>query len=245
MPDSPVVASPLRGRGHPPGPHTLKVLAVPIVALIVLSNVGNALAPGLVNSHPLTLIALNAQNRNLALVTNQLDALSYYVVGGVRLLISDPLFFLLGYWYGDNALAWMERRTKTFGATLRQWEGWFDKAAYPLIFIMPNQWICLFAGAAGMSVPGFFAVNIAGTLARLFLIRRLGDVFQAPIDDLLGFIQDYRIPLLAVSIVLFAVVTVNELRHGGAGLDDLAETIEEDDAASADAPEAPDDEPAT
>ena len=33
--------------------------------------------------------------------------------GPVRLLISDPLFFLLGYWYGDAAVKWMERRTKT------------------------------------------------------------------------------------------------------------------------------------
>ena len=47
---------------------------------------------------------MNARNRNLILVTNQLDAVSYYVVGTLRLLLSDPLFFLIGYWYGDTAL---------------------------------------------------------------------------------------------------------------------------------------------
>ena len=51
---------------------------------------------------------MNARNRNLILVTNQLDAVSYYGVATVRLLLSDPLFFLIGYWYGDTALTWME-----------------------------------------------------------------------------------------------------------------------------------------
>ena len=57
---------------------------------------------------------------------------------------------------------------------------WFGKAAYPLVFIAPNNPICLFAGAAGMSLPGFFVANLAGTLARLYLIRRLGDAFDRP-----------------------------------------------------------------
>ena len=80
MPDSAVVATESRGQRTPPGRHTLKLLVVPIVALIVISNVGDALAPKLVESNPLLLIAMNARNRNLILVTNQLDAVSYYGV---------------------------------------------------------------------------------------------------------------------------------------------------------------------
>ncbi len=224
MPDSSTVAT----ERHPPGKHTLKVLAVPIVGLILLSNAGNALAPDLVNSHPLQLIAMNSSNRNLILVTNQLDAWSYYLVGSLRLLVADPLFFLIGYWYGDTALVWMERRTKTFGQTLRQWEGWFKKAAYPIVFIAPNQYVCLFAGAAGMSTVGFFLTNLAGTLTRLYLIRRLGETFEAPIDDVLGFIGEYRIPLLVASIALFSIMTVNELRRGKDELESLAEVVEDE-----------------
>ena len=171
---------------------------------------------------------MNARNRNLILVTNNLDAASYYIVGTLRLLLADPLFFLLGHWYGDTAIRWMESRTKTFGQTLRQMEGWFAKAMYPVVFIAPNQYICLFAGAAGMSVTGFFVANVAGTVVRLYLIRRLGETFEAPIDDLLGWIRDYRTPLLVISIALFAVVMINELRREGAGLEELAEAAEHD-----------------
>ena len=161
-------------------------------------------------------------------MTNHLDPWSYYIVGTLRLLLSDPLFFLVGYWYGDTALAWMEQRTKSFGSTLRQMERWFGKAGYPLVFLAPNQYFCLFAGAAGMSVTGFFIANITGTLARLYLIRRLGERFEAPIDDVLGFIGDYRTPLLVASVVLFGVVMVNELRRGKDEMEALAEAVEDD-----------------
>jgi membrane protein DedA with SNARE-associated domain len=246
MPDSPTVATDEPERGfqvqdrRPPGQHTLKLLAAPIITLIVISTVGDASAPHLVDHHPLLLLAMNARNKNLILVTNYLDAPTYYVVGALRLLLSDPLFFLVGYWYGDAALDWMERRTKSFGDLLRQVERWFGKAAYPLVFIAPNNYICMFAGASGMAVPGFFAVNIAGTLVRLYLIRRLGETFDEPIDDVIGFIRDYRLPLLIVSIALFGFLMLSELRQTKAEFDAIAEGMDDDEA---DAEAEPEDDP--
>src|SRR3954453_4154775 len=80
----------------------LTLLLVPIACLVVASNVGSALAPTLSVHPPLALLALDARNRHLVLVTNNLDALSYYAVGTFRLVLSDPLFYLLGYWYGER-----------------------------------------------------------------------------------------------------------------------------------------------
>jgi membrane protein DedA with SNARE-associated domain len=233
MPDSAVVAAndvnDAVGSEDRPGRRRLTLLVAPIIGLIVISNVGDASAPHLVDHHPLLLLAMNARNRNLLLVTEQLDAASYYIVGTLRLLLSDPLFFLLGYWYGDTVLDWMERRTKTFGQTLRQIEGWFSKAAYPLVFLAPNNYICMFAGASGMSVPGFFAINTLGTLARLYLIRRLGERFDGSINNVLDFIRDHRTPLLIISITLFAVVMINELRRAKTDFEALAEAVEHED----------------
>ena len=226
------MASPSTSDRHPPGRHTLKILVAPIIVLIVISNVGDALAPKLVEDNPLLLIAMNARNRNLILVTNQLDALSYYGVATIRLLLSDPLFFLIGYWYGDTALTWMEQRTKSYGSMLRQWEKWFGKAAYPLVFIAPNNVVCLFAGAAGMGVATFFILNITGTFARLYLIRWLGEAFERPIDEVLDFIARYRGPLLIVSITFFTVMMVRELRQGREDIEALEDAVEEDEAAS-------------
>jgi membrane protein DedA with SNARE-associated domain len=221
----------------PPGRHTLKLLVAPIILLVIASNVGDALATTLATTNPLALVALNARSRNLVLVTNELDAFSYYTVATLRLLISDPLFFLLGYWYGDAAVHWMEKRTRTFGDTLRQIERWFGKAAYPLVFLMPNNYICLFAGAAGMSVVGFFVANITGTLVRLYLIRRVGEAFEAPIDGVLDFLGEYRIPLLVLSIVLVGVFSLIELRRGDSEVDALLKL--DDDLGLVDEPDPP------
>jgi len=212
---------------HRPGRRTLMLLVAPIIGLIVASNVGDALATTLATTHPLTLIALNSRNRNLVLVTNELDALSYYSVATVRLLLSDPLFFLLGYWYGETAVAWIEKRTRTFGGTMRQVEKWFGRGGYPLVFIAPNNIVCLMAGAAGMSVGGFLLANVSGTLVRLYMIRRVGEAFEAPIDDLLGFLGDYRIPLLILSVVVVAVTVLLEVRKGEGELEAMIH-IDED-----------------
>lgn len=223
MPDSATV-DPDRER---PGRKTLALLTIPIVGLIILSNVGSALAPELVDKHPLLLLALNSQNRHLILTTNSLDAWSYYLVGTLRLLVADPLFFLLGHWYGDAAIEWMERRTKTFGEVMREWEHIFRRASYAIVFFAPNQYVCMFAGAAGMGVKGFFITNIVGTIARLYLIRRLGEAFDEPLDDVLGWIGDNRGPLLIASILMTAVFVVKEMR-GGPGLEELEDIAEEE-----------------
>jgi membrane protein DedA with SNARE-associated domain len=213
--------------GSRPSRRLVATVAIPLVALVIASYIGDAAAPTLVDSHPALLIALNARNRNLILATNSLDAWTYYGIGTVRLLLSDPLFFLLGYWYGDAAVRWMERRTKTWGEMLRQVEQWFGKAAYPLIFVAPNNAICLFAGAAGMPLKAFFAVNVAGTVTRLYLIRRFGEAFESPIDDFVGWIGDNRGPLLIVTVALVVISIGLEAKRGETEVTSLARLDEE------------------
>ena len=198
----------------PPNRKQLGLVIAPIVALIVAAYIGDALTTTLARDHPLLLVLLNARSRILVLTTNQLDAVSYYLAAGGRLLSSDPLFFLLGHWYGDAMIVWVEKRSKTFGEQIRLYERGFAKAAYPLVFIMPNPYICLFAGAAGMKVRSFFALNVTGTLARLYLIRRLGEAFNEPIQGVLRFFGQYRVPLLIFSVGLTAFIIWNDRRQG-------------------------------
>jgi membrane protein DedA with SNARE-associated domain len=197
-----------------PSRRALSFVVGPLIAMVIASYVGDALATTLATSHPAWLIALNARNRNLVLVTNNLDAWTYYGIGAVRLLLSDPLFFILGMWYGDAAVQWMENRTHTWGQMLRQLQKWFGQAAYPLIFVAPNNPVCLFAGAAGMPLRAFFAVNIAGTFARLWLIRQFGEAVESPIENVLEFLREYRIPLLILSVALVLLSILLEAKRG-------------------------------
>jgi membrane protein DedA with SNARE-associated domain len=219
-----------RPAGRPSRSRVALVVA-PIIGLIAAAYIGDALTTSWADTHPLPLVLLNARSRILVLTTNQLDAVTYYLAAGLRLLSSDPLFYLLGRWYGDAMIVWVEKRSKTFGEQIRLYERAFAKAAYPLVFIMPNPYICLFAGASGMRIAPFFTLNIAGTLARLYLIRRLGEAFNEPIQAVLRFFARYRLPLFVISVALVVFIIWNDRRHGkdeiGSMLD-LAEHPPED-----------------
>ena len=214
-------------RSGPPSTLARNLVVGALIAFVVASNLGNAFLSVLVDERPLLFISLNAQNRNLALASGLLDAWSFYVVGFLRLLAPDPLFFLLGRWYGDGAIRWMERKAPTYGELLRQLETWFDKARLLIVAIAPNNPICLFAGAAGMSWGAFLAANVIGTAVRLVLIRTFSNIFEGPLGSVREFIAQYRWPLLAVSIVLVAVSMLADRRGGRDGIGDLAH-IDED-----------------
>jgi membrane protein DedA with SNARE-associated domain len=218
---------PAPGAARPLRRSTLPLIVVPLVGLVVAGRVGDALAPTLVTENPALMILLNSTNRYLVLTTNQLDAAVYYSIGLFRLLLPDPLFYLLGYLYGDEAIRWMERRMPTVGSGIRKLEGWFDRAKYPLVFIMPNNPVCLLAGAAGMPVVPFMVVNVAGTVGRLWLMRVAGEVFEEWVDKLLELISTYRPWLLALSIGWVVIAVWSEWRKGRGQIEGLLE-LEED-----------------
>jgi membrane protein DedA with SNARE-associated domain len=217
----------------------LPFLLVPIAGLVVASNVGSALAPSLVNDHPLTLLALDARNRHLVLVANSVDAVPYFVVGAVRLMLADPLFYLLGFFYGEPALRWLDRRGGSIGRFLRAVERFFAKASYPLVFLAPNNYICLFAGASRMPPPVFLALNLAGTLVRLTLFRLLGEALERPIDAVLDFIGRNQLPLTAVTVTVVVVQVLWDRRRGSGELEALAELEDEIEGDARDAPPPP------
>ena len=222
--DDQLANAPARRR---PSRRAITLVSIPLIFLVIISYVGDALAPSLVDRHPAWLIALNARTRNLALVTNDLDPWTYYGIGLVRLVVSDPLFFLLGYWYGDAAVEWMERRTRTWGQMLRQVERWFSKAAYPIVFVAPNNYICLFAGASGMSIRAFVILNVTGSIFRLWLVRVFGRAFEAPIDSVVDWIADNRAILLVVTVGLVLLSIAMEARSGETEVESLAHLDDE------------------
>jgi membrane protein DedA with SNARE-associated domain len=219
--DTPAAGPGQEARPGPPSALARNATIGVLVALVVVANLGNVLFASLVNEHPLALIAMNPSNRNLALASANLDPLAFYGVGMARLLLPDPLFFLLGRWYGDAAIRWMERKAPTYGELLRQLEHWFGKARYLVVAIAPNNPVCLFAGAAGMGVVGFAVANVVGTAVRLVLIRAFSSVFEDLLGSLRGFIGDYRWPITALSIVLVIFTIWNDRRGGRDGIGDL------------------------
>lgn len=219
-------ATDIRHNG-PPHRRALWAVVVPLIIMVIGGYLSTALLGALVDKHPLWLIGLSASNRNLVLAGKYAGTLGYFTVGTLRLLAPDPLFYLLGYWYGDAAVRWMERKSPSYGQLLRSLERLFGKAGYPLVFIVPNNPICLFAGASAMPVVPFLVVDIAGTVTRLWLLRMAGDVFNVPLDAVRSFIADHRVAVIAVSVVLVLITVLSE-RSKGKGQASALAHLEED-----------------
>jgi membrane protein DedA with SNARE-associated domain len=201
---------------EPPAPSRAAVTVVGtlIAVLVIANNIGNIFTTTLARDHPAVLLALNSTNRVLGLTTNQLDPWSYYGIGSARLLVADPLFFLLGRWYGDAAIRWVERKWASQGEVLRMFERGFQRAGYLIVFVAPNNVVCLLAGAGTMPIAGFIAANAAGTATRLYLIRRAGEALASPLDAVLDVFERYRLPLLVASFGLVAWSFWSDRRKG-------------------------------
>ena len=228
-------------RSGPPSRLARNLVIGTLIAFVAASNLGNLFLSVLVSEHPLVFIGLNASNRNLALASGDLSAWTYYPVAFLRLVGPDPLFFLLGRWYGDGAIRWMERKSPSYGELMRSAERLFDKARFVVVAIAPNNYICLFAGAAGMTWGAFALANVVGTIGRLVLVRAFSSAFEDQLGSVRGFIGDYRWPLLVVSFVLVGLTVWSDRKQGGGPIGDLArieDEIAEADAAAAAPPEA-------
>jgi len=197
------------------------------IALIIGAYAGDLFLSVLVDKHPALFITLNARNRNLVLARDNLDWWTFFGIGTARLLLSDPLFFLLGHWYGDAGIRWIEKRSATYGPMARTAERWFGKASYPLIVIAPNNYICLFAGASGMSIPVFLVLNVAGTVGRLGVLWVFGDVFGTPIEGFRDLITENRLLFFVISAVLVVLSLYLDRKAGGGEVDGLLHMDEE------------------
>ncbi|CAN5232760.1 hypothetical protein BH24ACT1_BH24ACT1_07240 [soil metagenome] len=183
----------------------LPILLTPIVVLAVVGTVADVIGPGLITERPLLQMFMNPRNRYLLLASPQVDTVPFLVVGFVRLVLTDPLFYLLGVQYGDAALRWAERKLEDDNGFIRTAERFFGRFGSAIILIAPSGYLCLLAGATGMRPRRFIILNVVGTVGRLALFRVLGETFKDELLSVLEFIQRYQWWLIALSLVVVAI----------------------------------------
>ncbi len=212
MQDSAHTTIPSSGSTSGRSPFRLAVLLGVIAITTVATTVGTALSPKLVGDAPLTLIALNPNWRHLVLVVPITSVVPFLVVAMARMFVADPFFYFLGRWYGNDAIVWAERHAGRLGRFLRWVERKFKRAGRVILFFAPGGFICMLAGAMGMSRRSFFLIDIAGTIAGAVFWRFVGHLFADPIETALGFIAEHVHELMVCTIALVAVGWLLRLR---------------------------------
>ena len=205
-----------------PDRRRLRILLALIVVLTVTNTIGDILAAGLVETHPLWLIALNSRKRWILAVVPHTDLVPFFVVAVARQLLSDPLYYAIGRWYGDAGARWLERKMGEGGSFIKWLESGFAKAAWPMVVVFPNPIICMLAGASGMPPLLFAVLNLGGTIAAIAIFRSFGDVFGGPIEAVTGFLNDYRLPIIALSFVLFGLNAVLSRKRGTSEIESVS-----------------------
>src|SRR5258705_19930 len=215
--------------------------ASPMADTTMLAWVGEPFAPTLLVSAPLVLIICNPRLRNLVLTAPTLGAVPFIAVAVGRLVVTDPFFYWFGLRYGDASIRWMEKKLGPGAAIVLWLERFFARAGYVAVTVLPNQWICLLAGATKMRVRVFVILNIGGTIARVVLIWWLGDVFADPILAFNDWIGDHRIPLTLVTFGLVFFAVWRQMRKGGFPIESPTELAGELDELGEVETKAPDD----
>ena len=205
-----------------PNRRILVLLLAPVVVATTAGTIGNAFFPALLTHHPLLLILLDARNRQLVPVAGKVAFMWFLAVGTFRRCFSDPSFYLLGRLYGDDAVAWLERRAGDAGSLVRSLERLFARIGPLLVFLFPGAIICVFAGATAMNPVLFAVLNVAGTICLVVLIWQLGDIFKGPIGSFTDFVSANVWWLTGLSVLLTVYYVWDQRRRGKTRLQDIA-----------------------
>lgn len=179
----------------------------------VVATVGVALTPTLIGTKPVVLLALSPSWAHLVTIAPVVDPVVFFVVTTLRLLGADPFWYFLGRDFGADAVNWAEQRVGPAARLYRFLERLFARASWLIVFLAPYGFICLLAGAARMPLGRFFALNLAGTLSLLAVVRLFGQRLEEPIKRLIAWIDSNSL-VLTIAIVLLLVVAAVARRRG-------------------------------
>ncbi|MEM9616046.1 MAG: hypothetical protein AAGA59_24145 [Actinomycetota bacterium] len=209
-----------------------------VVALAVISwgtaLVGDLIASLIFDSRPGLLLAMNPRLRYLVNGANELSVVPYALIGFARLIASDPLYYLLGYWYGDRAIAWTARRSRTYGPLVEDGQRFFRKAAYPIIFFAPNSLVSALSAISGIRPRIFFTLNITGTIVRLIAVWFIGGLIEDQVDSVQSWIGGNRIWILGLSVIAVAWTLFGEFRGDNGELSHLRSLTDDEEGAETD-----------
>ena len=216
----------------PSNPRTrIAVLAVPMVALTVSLYVGNALAPTLAHDAPVLLLVLSPRLRWLFLVSARVDTLWFFLIPLVRATVVLAVYFLLGRWYGDRALRWLESRAGNAMRPVLWIERNFHRARVPITFLIPGNMTAMLAGADGMPPLLFFTVALASIELRVWAVRALANAFRGTLLQVLDWVGDNQLWLTLASVTGVIAWVLWSNRHGmtqGETVEELIDDFEPD-----------------
>lgn len=207
----------------------ITALAVPIALFTISGYVGNALAPTLAHDAPVALLVLNPRLRWLFLTSAKVDTLWFFLIPLVRASVVLSVYFLLGRWFGDGALRWLEARSGNAMRPMLWIERKFHRARVPITFFFPGTIAGMLAGADGMTAPLFFGVALSSIALRVWAVRSLADLFRGTLLQVLDWVGANQVWLTLASIGSVVGWVWWSNRHGIEPIENLEDLVSDID----------------
>jgi membrane protein DedA with SNARE-associated domain len=185
-----------------------------VAALWILGFITGGAAPELLKNHPLTLMALSPRYRWMVIASPKISLVPFMGVGVIRLLASDPIYFMLGWVYGDKALEFFEDAMGK--PAMESTQRFFVRAGTVMALFFAGPIICVLAGAARLNPKRFFTLDLIGTVAVVAVLRMFSKQIEGPINSFLHFNAKYSRWLLVVTVT-FSIIAVMRIGSKRAG----------------------------
>lgn len=185
-----------------------RIVRISLTVLAILSAgsmTGVAFSLYLVEEAPLLLIGISPLGRHFVLVAPQVDPIAFLLIGTVRRLAFYTACYFLGRSLGPIALVWLEARARWFARWVRWIESLFQKSGIAVILTMAGPTTSTLAGIARMNLATFLSLATVSLIVKLAVLYEFADIFREPIEQLLGVIEQYRLP---GTIVLISGIVV-------------------------------------
>jgi membrane protein DedA with SNARE-associated domain len=195
----------------------LVILSAIIAAFYGLGMVGLALAPILTRDQPILLLLLNPTTTVLLLVSARVDLVWLVALVATRRFLVHVVFFLVGWWYAEAAIAWMVGRSTDAEAIVGQAERVFRRIGWLAVLIWPGPFPSVLAGASRMPWPLFAAIDLVGTVASILITRYAASLAANPLDIVLRFIDanaEVLTIICATAVVLWLGIRWLQGRRG-------------------------------
>jgi membrane protein DedA with SNARE-associated domain len=165
----------------------LAVVTTAIASIYGISLVSVALLPLLAREVPHLLILLNPATGVLLVVSARVGLIPFLALAVLRRVLLHILFFLLGEWYGESAVRWVEGRSGRTSQFVTYVERAFARLSWPVILLAAGPLPSVLAGAGGMRRAHFLAIDLTGTVLSVLVARYAADIVADPLGAALRF----------------------------------------------------------
>lgn len=192
-----------------------RLVAVAVVLTLFYGGglLSAAFLPILARDNPALLLLLQPTNAIVLLVGARVDFRLLLAITVLRRVASHLLFFLLGSWYGERAVGWVEGRSGAAHGLIKVVEGLFARVGLAIVAVFPGPVPSVLAGASRMRWWVFAAVDLAGTTLGILVVRFAGSLASRPIGAVGDFIDRNATWLTVVFVAATALwLLVQRLR---------------------------------